>query len=188
MFRCGSALIIAWTLLASAAPAHAQWYNFWSGWSRDYHRNQAWPEPFLMPDRVSVMQPLAMQVANGWRRQNLLSDYHFNEQTAQLNLAGETKLRFILTQMPPSRRTVFVQRGLSPEITALRMEKVQTLADRMISGGGIASVVESDLPNEGWPADEIDSITRGFAKTRPDPRIKSAGDSTAGTGGGSGSN
>ena len=32
-----------------------------------------------------------MQVANGWRRQNLLSDYHFNEDNPQLNLAGETE-------------------------------------------------------------------------------------------------
>ena len=42
-------------------------------------------------------------VANGWRRQNLLSDYHFNEENPQLNLAGETKVHYILTQMPPNR-------------------------------------------------------------------------------------
>ena len=34
-------------------------------------------------------------------------------------------------------------------------------------------VVESDLPNDGWPADDIDAVARKFNGTRPDPRLTS---------------
>ena len=186
MFRYGPALLIVGTLLVSASPAQAQWFsNFWSGVHRDYHRNQAWPEPFLRPDREAVSQPFAVMVANGWRRQNLLSDYHFDEDKSVLNLAGEMKLRFILTQMPPNRRIVFVQRGLSPDVTATRIDLVQQAAVVMLPAGSLPEVVESDLPNDGWPADDIDAVARKFQSTRPDPRLKNAS-SNASSGGSSG--
>jgi hypothetical protein len=189
MFRYGPALLILWTILVSASPVQAQRSgDFWSNMRRDYKRNQAWPEPFLRPDRDAVNLPFALMVANGWRRQNLLSDYHFDETTSQLNLAGEMKLRFILTQMPPNRRTVFVQRGLTPDVTSSRIELVQRVAVTMMAGGGMPDVVESDLPNDGWPADDIDAVNRKFRATRPDPRLKDAssgGGSSGGSGGGS---
>lgn len=187
MFRYGPALFIMWTLLVAASPAQAQPSgDFWSNMRRDYKRNQSWPEPFLRPDREAVNLPFAIMVANGWRRQNLMSDYHFDENTAQLNLAGEMKLRYILTQMPPNRRTVFVQRGLTPDVTSTRIELVHRAGLAMIANGAMPDVVESDLPNDGWPADDIDAVGRQFRATRPDPRLKdvSAG---SGSGGGSGS-
>ncbi len=189
MFRYGRALLVLWTILLSASPADAQWFsNFWSDVRRGYKRNNAWPEPFLRPDREATMLPFSLMVANGWRRQNLLSDYHFNEENPQLNLAGETKLRYILTQMPPNRRTVFVQRGLSPEVTDLRIDLVQRAASHMMPSGYMAEVVESDLPNDGWPADDVDAIAKKFQATRPDPRLKeaSSGDGSGGSGSGSG--
>jgi hypothetical protein len=189
MFRCSSAVFVVWTILLAAAPAKAQWWsNFHDGCKRAYHRNNAWPEPFFWGDREAAMKPFGIQVANGWRRQNLLSDYHFNEHPGQLNLAGESKLRYILTQMPPSRRTVFVQRGLTPDVTAQRIELVQRASSQIIPGGFVADVVESDLPNDGWPADDVDAIARKFQATRPDPRLKDASDSEGGSGGSSSSN
>ena len=44
---------------------------------------------------------------------------------------------------------------------------------------------ESDLPNDGWPADEIDTVSRKYRSTAPDPRLKnvsSADSSSAGSG------
>jgi hypothetical protein len=186
MYRCSVALALAWILLGTCSVADAQtghecWDNYW----RDYHRNKMWPEPFLMLDRQSVIAPFATMVANGWRRQNLLSDYHFDEETNQLNVAGEMKVRFILTQMPPSRRTIFVQRGLTPDVTAARIGVVDRAALRVTPGGAMAGIVESDLPNDGWPADEVDSVARRYYKTQPDPRLKSvsgADQSSAGAG------
>jgi hypothetical protein len=184
MIRYGCGLLVLSTMLLSVAPAEAQWFdNFCQSVKRGYHRNMSWPEPFLRADRESATLPFGIMVSNGWRRQNLLSDYHFNDDSPQLNQAGELKLHFILTQMPPNRRTVFVQRAMNPELTAVRMAVVQRAADRMLPSGMIAEVVESDLPNDGWPADEIDSVSRQYQRTRPDPRLPS---NDGGSGGGSG--
>lgn len=184
MFRYGPALVVLWTILLSAAPAEGQWFsNFCDNVRRGYHRNNAWPEPFLRSDREATMLPFSLMIGNGWRRQNLMADYHFNEDGTQLNLAGETKVRHILTQMPPNRRTLYVQQGLSPDETSRRIELVQRAASRMMPPGFVPEVVESDLANEGWPADDVDAISKKWQATRPDPRLKSPSDS-GGQGGG----
>jgi hypothetical protein len=186
MLRWGAGLLVAWTILGTAAPAKAQWFsNFWDGVCRDYKRNQAWPEPFFWADRQAVIAPFGQMVANGWRRQNLISDYHFTDDGSQLTLAGETKVRQILTQMQPSRRTIFVQQGLSPEVTANRINLVHRASVQVLPDGMLANVVESDLPNDGWPADDIDAVSRRWNATRPDPRLtsdQSSGGSPEGSG------
>jgi hypothetical protein len=172
MLRVGPVILVVWTILAWASTAEAQWFEtFKHNFKRDYHRNSMWPEPFLQPDRNATMAPFAIQTANGWRRQNLLSDYHFDEVTNQLTLAGETKLRYILTQMPPTRRTVFVQQGLSANVTRTRLLAVERASSKMVPEGMVANVVESNLPNDGWPASDVDAVTRKFNATRPDPRL-----------------
>ncbi|MEX0678216.1 MAG: hypothetical protein WD063_14140 [Pirellulales bacterium] len=185
MSRCGSMLLVMLAVLASGGKAHGQWFEqFKQNCKRDYHRNSMWPEPFLQADRNAVMCPFAIQTANGWRRQNLLSDYHFNEATNQLTLAGESKLRYVLTQMPPTRRTVFVQQGLSTDVTEGRMHAVERSAEGIVPTGMVANVVESNLPNEGWPAADIDAVTRKFIATTPDPRLPPGGISGGGSGSG----
>ena len=62
--------------------------------------------------------------------------------------------------MPPNRRTIFVQRGLTPDVTALRIDVVQRAASRMVPAAMLADVVESDLPNDGWPADDVDAVAK----------------------------
>jgi hypothetical protein len=184
MLRFATGCFFAGILWASCNEAQAQWMtNFWDGRHVEYKRNNDWPQPFIQADREAALLPFSIMEANGWRRANLLSDYHFREDSNQLNQAGELKLRYILTQMPPQRRTVFVPRGLTPEVTAARIEKAHRSAARMLGSGLYPEIVESDLPNDGWPADEIDSITKGFNSSRPQPRVTSSG----GGGGGSGS-
>jgi hypothetical protein len=174
-------------MLTAAAPLKAQWLSeFHDNICREYKRNKYWPEPFIWADRQATIAPFGQMVANGWRRQNLMSDYHFNEENPQLNLAGESKLRYILTQMPPSRRTVFVQRGTSPEETATRVNAVYRAALAMLPAGNMPDVVESDLPNDGWPADDIDAVARKFNATRPDPRLRDVQSNGDSGGGGSG--
>ncbi|HEX3727346.1 MAG TPA: hypothetical protein VHV08_13930 [Pirellulales bacterium] len=184
MSRCFIALLFAWTMALAATPARAQWLtSFSNGMQTGYQRNKAWPEPFLMSDRAAAATPFAIMVANGWRRQNLLSDYHFNEETQQLNQSGEIKLRFILTQMQPQRRAVFVQRGLTPDVTAMRMAVVQHSAQNVVPPGMIAAVIESDLPNDGWPAEDVDAVARKWQSTRPDPRLKAVSGADSSSGG-----
>lgn len=183
MLRLGTAILLVMFCLGTASTAKAQWFDkFCERFKRDYHRNKMWPEPFLQADREATMAPFAIQIANGWRRQNLMSDYHFQEPTNQLTRAGETKLRYILTQMPPNRRTVFVQQGLTTDVTQARMAAVEKAAAQMVPPGMVAQVVESNLPNDGWSAEDIDAVTRKFNSSRPDPRLPSGGASNAGGG------
>ncbi len=180
MFR--SARVVLFLVVASgaASTAQAQWPSLWDNAYHDFRRNVEWPEPFLQPDRAATVAPFSLMIANGWRRQNLLSDYHFLDDGSQLNLAGETRLRWILTQQPPNRRTVFVQRGLSQDLTVARLGMVQRTADKVYGNRGTALVLESDLPNDGWPADDIDATTRQLMATRPDPRLSSTSSSSSG--------
>lgn len=173
MLRWGRPLLFSWTILLIAAPAMAQgFHNFWDRYCIEYKRNQYWPEPFIWADRKAAIAPFGQMVANGWRRQNLISDYHFNDTDTQLNVAGESKVRYILTQMMPSRRTIFVQRGLTPEQTANRIRLVYNTAMNMMPPGSMPDVQESDLPNDGWPADDVDAVARRFNATRPNPRLQ----------------
>jgi len=189
MFRYLPALILLWTVGFSAAPAQAQWYsNFWAGIKRDYHRNVAWPAPFVQPDRESVLEPFAIMTANGWRRENLLSAHHFTDDNTQLNQAGEARVRYILTQMPPNRRVIFVQRGHSPDVTEQRLAIVQRSGNRMVPRGTLVDVAESDVVDDGWPADDIDAVTRKFNSTRPDPRLRKASSNADSGAPGSGGN
>jgi len=174
MLRWATPILFGWVILLTAAPAEAQWFTtFWQKVKIDYKRNKYWPEPFIWADRKATIAPFSQMVANGWRRQNLMSDYHFNDTDTQLNVAGEAKIRYILTQMPPSRRTIFVQRGLTPEETASRINLVHHTALSILPIGAMPNIAESNLPNDGWPADDIDAVARKFNATRPDPRLKS---------------
>ncbi len=185
MARYSGVILALGIVVASASVAEAQWFEkFKHNCKIDYHRNAMWPEPFLQADRNAVMAPFAIQTANGWRSQNLLCDYHFNNATQQLNLAGETKLRHILTQMPPNRRTVYVQQGHSAEITQGRMNSVDRASQSIVPPGMVAQIVESNLPNQGWPAADIDAVTRKFIATTPDPRLPASAISSGGSGSG----
>ena len=45
--------------------------------AQDTKRRNCWPDPFVSWDRASVRAPFVVQVANGWRRQNMLGEFHF---------------------------------------------------------------------------------------------------------------
>ena len=185
MLRLSSIALLLVVLIGSASTAKAQWFdNFCESFKRDYRRNKMWPEPFLQADRQATVAPFAIQTANGWRRQNLMSDYHFRDGTNQLTLAGESKLRYILTQMPPARRTVFVQQGYTADVTQERLSAVEKAASKIVPPGMVAQVVESNLPNDGWPAEDIDAVTRKFNASRPDPRLPASSVSSGGSGAG----
>ena len=42
-----------------------------------YYENHRWPYPYSYADQQAVRDPFVIMVQNGWRRQNLLADYHF---------------------------------------------------------------------------------------------------------------
>ena len=182
MLRLGSIVLLVIVCLGTATPAKAQWFEkFFDRFKRDYHRNKMWPEPFLQADRQATMAPFAIQTANGWRRQNLISDYHFQD-SEQLTLAGEIKLRYILTQMPPGRRTVFVQQGTSAEVTQGRLAAVDKPRRTWFRRARWLRSSSRTCPMTAGRRKTSMPITRKYNSSRPDPRLSSGGMSS-GSGG-----
>ena len=171
-----SARILALLVLSfvqfSATSAHAQWFsNFWNEFKHDYSRNKHWPEPMVHNDRMAVAVPIGMMVSKGWQKQMLLCDYHFEADSEQLNQAGEMHVRYILTQAPVRHRTIFVQRGLTPDVTADRIASVQQAVMRMQPHAQPPAIVESDMWNEGSSAESVDLTFKALKSTQPAPRL-----------------
>jgi len=145
--------------------------EFCRKWMKDYRRNASWPEPFIKPDQDAVNEPFALMAQKGWQRQTMLCDYHFEPDTNRLTAAGELKIRWILTQVPESRRVIFVQEGLNPEVTKGRVDAVQQVATRMVRTGGLPEVVTTPEESWGWPASTVDAIAQKRDATRPDPQL-----------------
>ena len=164
---------------AQAVPAEAQqcsaWQAFWHSVARDWKRNNCWPEAFLGPDRVAVRSPFVVMVKNGWRRQNLVADHHFEEGTATLNRSGQLKVRWIMTQAPRQHRTIYVRRAETPEDTAARIAAVQEYGVRFAEDGQLPMVLETNVDTTGWPAARVDMIDRKSLDSAPDPRLPAAG-------------
>jgi uncharacterized membrane protein YgcG len=188
-------MLVRLTLTALAAllfllpgQAHAELFK---RMHREYRRNNCWPNPFLVPDRISVRAPFAIMVNNGWQVQNTLGDDHFDSETGMLNEAGKLKVRDILTYSPPEHRTVYVLQAHQDELTAARRRSVGDVVSGLnaISEGPL--VADTNIPPRGWPADNVSSITTRFNATQPDPRLPAAsagyGSSGGGGGGGGGS-
>ena len=133
------------------------WHNFWTVW----HRNNAWMEPFVYPDRASICNVNELQIAKGWQAQNLLGEPHFDPDSNKLSPAGLTKLRWILTQSPAQYRNVYVQRGINDEVTAKRLAAAQ-LAIGEVARGPVPEAMVSDLQLNNMPAEYVNGVNTWF--------------------------
>ena len=95
---------------------------------RDIKRRNCWPEPFVHADRATVRALFCVMVANGWRRQNMLGEFHFETATGQLTEAGRLKVRWILTECPEEHRLIYVHVAERDEETSARIAAVQQFA------------------------------------------------------------
>ena len=159
------------TCVALCSPGRAGWTDFWHRATVDTCRNNCWPEPFITMDRNDVYAPLAVMVQKGWQLQNTLGTYHFDPQTNQLTHAAERKIEWILTQNPPQRRIVFVQRSLDRDITAARVDAVQLSVARLIPHGDLPAVVESDHAPLGRSADYVYAIHQALEQNIKAPTL-----------------
>jgi hypothetical protein len=170
--------MVALAGIARAVPAEAQcgacWQAFWQSVARDWRRNNCWPEAFLGPDRQAVRSPFVIMVKNGWRRQNLVADHHFEEGTATLNQSGELKVRWVMTQAPRQHRTIYVRQARTPDDTAARIAAVTEFATQFAEEGQSPTVVETNVDPSGWPAARVDMIDRKWHDSTPEPRLPEA--------------
>jgi hypothetical protein len=130
---------------------------------------------------------MAMMIANGWRRQNMLTDLHFTDNN-DLTEAGELMVRWILYEAPQAHRVIYVHRGKTGEDTASRMVAVAKTAQKAAPGQPIPPILETSISDAGWPAREVEIISKRFEATTPDPRLPKDGGGGGGSSGGAGSN
>jgi len=108
-------------------------------------------------------------INNGWRRQNLLGNYHFEEKSNELTRAGKLKVKWILTQAPYHRRSVFVERASDMSETASRVASIHEYATNMSPNVGTVQVNDTHIVAEGHPAGAVDSVFVGFRANQPPP-------------------
>jgi hypothetical protein len=132
-FRRGWLLGLA-LVVPSTASADNWIANQWSGFRAQWKANRDWPEQYVDHDRAAARAPFAAMVANGWRSQNTVSDYHFDDSTGELNDTGKLKVRAILTNAPPQYRSLYVLRANHPDRTDARVRSVQEHAQMLMQG------------------------------------------------------
>ena len=180
-------------MLIASGSAGSLWAGCWDDVTdcfhsipRDIKRRQCWPEPFNAPDRAAVRAPFATMVANGWRRQNLLGDYYFESNTGKLKEAGTLKVRWILAAAPQPHRIIYVRVAGSEEATSARIAAVQEQVALMVPKGSLVPVLPTTISDDGWPADEVETIARTYLKSTPVPRLPAAASTSNGNGNSSG--
>ena len=179
MGRTTLALVFA-AALVTASVAQADWAEFWERVHLDFHRMNAWPEPFRHADKDLVRQPLLAMTDNGWRMQNTISDHLFDGETNHLTQAGALKVRWIVTQAPPHRRTVFVLRGATPDATLARVDAVQEVITHLVPQGNRPEVLLTDVVPVGGSGEYFDSVDRQLKDSIPPPRLPQATGPTSG--------
>jgi hypothetical protein len=176
--------VAATAVLGHLVPsAQAVWFDDGARYvKRGYHENKIWPWPYVCADRMAVREPFCMMINNGWRRQNLLGPHHFNPNSSQLTTAGELRVRWIMTQAPGERRTIFIERDIDPAVTAERLATARQYSAQVSTDGQVAQVAETHLISEGRPASVVDATNVRFQESMPPPVLPAITASPVGTG------
>jgi hypothetical protein len=141
-----------------------------------YHHAHYWPLPYVCDDRAYVRHVSEMQVINGWTAETTLYDYHFVEGTAELNQSGRLHLHWILQDVPPARRMVWVQTALDPQTSQARLANVQIAGLEMAGEGNVPPIMlRPGSIIGGKPAQEVDLQTRAYLGSIPMPRLPNRG-------------
>lgn len=167
-----SLMLLAFAItLLTVNMARADWAGFWHRVHVDWHRMNAWPEPFQFADREVTISPLIDMTNAGWRLQNTLSDHFFDPETQELTKAGQLKLRWIATQTPLHRRIVHVLRSYEPGATNLRVQSVERHLDKLVPEGARPNVVLTDKIPAGGSGEYFENIDRQLKSSVPAPRL-----------------
>ncbi|MFO7907721.1 MAG: hypothetical protein R6U98_34065 [Pirellulaceae bacterium] len=159
-----------------SAPANwqvikAKWDRFWDRVHLDWHRNNAWPEPFSEVDRRATRAPIERMVEKGWELQNTIPNELFDPETQELTAAGELKVRKTLTEMPLRRRMVFVQKGKTAEITHTRLKSVEKAASKFVGEGADGMVSITSVIPQRKSGDYYQRMKAQYEESIPAPRL-----------------
>ena len=141
----GQALVAMLLVSICASTATADWHEFWHNLHVGYYRNNAWPEPFNELDARDVVAPFEVMKHNGWKMHNTIGHEQFRNGDGALMASGSNKVRWIATQAPPNRRTIYVLRGLSHQETQARVASVQESLASIHPNGPRPTVMITDV-------------------------------------------
>lgn len=149
----------------------AKWHHFWDRVHLDWHRNNAWPEPFVQVDRRAVRDPIAQMVEKGWEMQNTIPDELFDPESQELTKAGQVKVRKTLTEMPIRRRVVFVQKGQTAEVTQTRLKSVEKAAAEVVGERAAGMISVTNLIPQSSSGDYYQRMKAQYEESAPAPRL-----------------
>lgn len=170
----GFALALCVCSLCTRAKGEEFYHYVYRVMKRDFHRNNLWPDTFTGLDRRAVAAPCDIMVNNGYRMQNTLGPYHFDEGTNELNEAGRLKIASILTEEPEQYRTLFVERDAAAEITSARIASVKDAAAKLALDGPSPEVLAVAVPARGTPADQLNGVFTRWSASMPNPQLPKA--------------
>jgi hypothetical protein len=153
-------------------------------WCHIYHAEHYWPWPYMCTDRQYIFDVMRTQEANGWLTETTLYDYHFHPETHELTVPGKLQLKWILENVPPSYRTVWIQQAEDPAVSEQRINYVRAFASRMVNASNMPQIAFRPALAPGRPAIEVDTIRRKELESIPSPRVAFESGAANSTGGG----
>ena len=169
------AFLLAIAALVPATAMAENWFsNTYRGFCNEFRNNNRWPEQYLDHDRSAVRAPFQAMVAAGWRSQNTLSGYHFDDLSGELNETGRLKLKSILFETPMDWRSIYVLRADDPKVTALRVKAVQAMALGMLQGEALPPMYETSVEPRGARGDVTNGVHQGLIENQPAPVLPPA--------------
>lgn len=139
-----------------------------------YHAATYWPWPYVCQDRAIVEATAFTQVENGWYAATTLYDYHFDNETGELNSSGVQHLRWILTHVPEEYQQVFVASSFDPKTTEARTMSVQSELESMSVQRHVPISLRTADPLT-RDAEVVEEINRGAVNNTPPPVINYKG-------------
>ena len=134
-------------------------------------QNNLWPQQYLDTDRCRAKSPFDTMVRNGWRRQNLVGEHHFNDDSTRLTESGRLRIQWIMTQAPPQYRQVYVERSLKEGYTDRRIQLAQEFAMQIAGNQADPVVQDTHLISDGRPAAVVDYVNTQFQENMPIPQL-----------------
>lgn len=186
MSRSRHAFLLALAALMPATAYSENWFsNTYKGFCREFKYNNQWPEQFLDHDRSAARAPFTAMVAAGWRSQNTLSGYHFDDLSSELNETGRLKLRSILFETPLDWRSIYVLRADDPKVTTARVKAVQAMALGMLQGDQMPPLYVTVNEPRGARGDVTNVVHQGLMENAPAPVLPPADRQSGSSAGGS---
>jgi hypothetical protein len=171
--RCTLALSCVVTFGGLTPDVSADWHSFCHSVHVDYHRNNAWPQPFTDDSVRQTVAPFEVMKQNGWRLHNTIGNELFRDGDGALLAAGNNRVNWIASQAPADRRVVYVLRGRTEAETAARLASVRDTLSRVQINGPAPQLMITEIEPTTASGARLTQINRDWLDVLPSPKLPS---------------